>query len=743
MEVIVADHAGFCAGVTRSVKMAREAAQPIASLGALVHNRQVVEELARDGIRPVNSLEEIESGRVLIRSHGVTPATLAAAREKGLEIVDATCPFVARAQALAGKLAGDGYQVVIVGEPGHAEVEGLAGWAGPGAVVVAGKEAAASLPFHPRRAVIAQTTQPVAKLNEVAAVLRPHTDSLVVHNTVCQATRQRQEAAVKLARQVDVMVVVGGKESANTRHLAELCQATGTPTYHVEQAGELCRQWFINARRVGVTGGASTPAWIIEEVVVMLSEEDKVMVPEEEKETERVPEEKDPAADGGEDNAIGQPVTPADAKEPEAEDNNVEAGVPVEPVEPVIEEPAPDEEPAAPAEPQEEQPQEQNEEMQQMEARVPELRRGSIVTGTVVQINDNEVLVDVGGKSEGVIPLNELSHRNISDPHEVVAPGDTFEVMVLKPEDEDGHPVLSKRRAERRAAWEKLEKYLASGAELSGEVIEVVKGGLLVDVGVRGFVPASLVERGYVEDLNTYLGQTLRLRVIELDHSKNKVVLSRKAILEEEYDQQRQATWDSLEIGQVRTGIVRRLTSFGAFVDLGGVDGLLHVSEISWGRVEHPRDALSEGQEIEVRILNINKEEGKVSLGRKQLLPNPWDTAAARYPVGSIVEGKILRLAPFGAFVEVEPGIEGLVHISQLADRHVEKTEDVVSVGDIIPVKVLGVDQEAQRMSLSLRQAIHDKGKSKPQQPEKHQESPDDSGVKLGDLFGELFDETK
>ncbi|MBC7324734.1 MAG: 30S ribosomal protein S1, partial [Moorella sp. (in: Bacteria)] len=382
-------------------------------------------------------------------------------------------------------------------------------------------------------------------------------------------------------------------------------------------------------------------------------------------------------------------------------------------------------------------------EMQQMEARMPELRRGSIVAGTVVQINENEVLVDVGGKSEGIIPLNELSHRNISDPREVLAVGDSIQVMVLRPENEEGHPVLSKRRADRRAAWERLEEHLASGAELQGEVIEVVKGGLLVDVGVRGFVPASLVERGYVEDLNAYLGKTLRLRVIELDRSKNKVVLSQKAILEEEFEKQRQATWDSLEVGQIRKGIVRRLTNFGAFVDLGGVDGLLHVSEISWGRVEHPRDALAEGQEIEVKILGIDREEGKVSLGRKQLLPNPWDTAAERYPVGSIVEGKVLRLAPFGAFVEVEPGIEGLVHISQLADRHVEKPEDVVNIGDIIPVKVLGVDQEAQRMSLSLRQAIRDKAKKPTKQAEKQQEKPEESGVKLGDLFGELFEEAK
>lgn len=722
MEVLVADYAGFCFGVTRAVKKAKEAPKPIASLGSLIHNRLVVEELAREGVKPVASLEEVDCGRILIRSHGVPPDVIEVAREKGLEIIDATCPYVARAQHLARKLAGEGYQVVIVGEASHPEVKGLLGWAGPGAVVVFDKEEAELLPYYPRRAVLAQTTQPEEKLAEVAAVLRTKTDTLVVHNTVCHATRRRQEAAVDLARRVDVMLVVGGKESANTRHLAELCQATGTPTYHIETAGELCRQWFINARRVGVTGGASTPARIIEEVVVMLAEQEKLMVPEGEREPEKGPE--------------GAELAPSE------ENNGLEVKPEIESGETTSEAGEIDgaiENNAAP-EKQEEQ---KNEMQQQIEAKMPELRRGSIVTGTVVQVNDNEVLVDVGGKCEGIIPLNELSHRNIGDPHEVVAVGDTINVMVVKPENEEGHPVLSKRRADRRIAWEKLEQYLANGTEIQGEVIEVVKGGLLVDVGVRGFVPASLIERGYVEDLDAYLGKTLRLKVIELDRSKNKVVLSQKAILEEEYEKQRQATWESLAVGQVRKGIVRRLTNFGAFVDLGGVDGLLHVSEISWGRVEHPRDALQEGQEIEVKVLGVDREEGKVSLGRKQLLPNPWDTAASRYPVGTIVEGKVLRLAPFGAFVEIEPGIEGLVHISQLADRHVEKPEDVVKVGDVIPVKVLGVDQEAQRMSLSLRQALRDRTKRQPRQAEKNPEPQEESGVKLGDLFGELFEEVK
>jgi len=687
VDVFVADYAGFCSGVARAVKKAETAPKPVASLGPLIHNPQVVEDLAARGVRPVASLDEVEEGRILIRSHGVPPQVLEQARAKGLEIIDATCPFVRRAQELAQELASQGIEIIIVGDPEHAEVKGLVEWAKGKAKVISNPAEAGALPKSLRRAVIVQTTQPQEILQAVVTALLPKTVELRVYNTICEATRRRQEAAVRLAREVDVMVVVGGRNSANTRHLAELCRKTGTPTYHVEKAGELRSEWFKGAQKVGVTGGASTPAWIIEEVVKMLQHL-----------SEAAEEIKTPEVGEGKEEALYlKPDGEANENIPEA---------------------------------------------QAAEGQVFRLRRGSVISGTVVQVGDNEVLVDVGGKSEGVIPLNELSYRPFNHPAEVVSVGQEIKVMVLRPENEDGHPLLSKKRADRRMAWDRLEAAFASGEELRGEVVSVVKGGLLVDVGVRGFVPASLIELGYVEDLNSYLGKTLRLKVIEIDRAKNKLVLSQKAILEEEFERQRQATWESLEPGQIRKGIVRRLTNFGAFIDLGGVDGLLHVSEIAWGRVEHPRDVLEEGQEIEVKVLGVDRKGGRVSLGRKQLLPNPWDTASERYPVGTVVQGKVLRLAPFGAFVEVEPGIEGLVHISQLADHRVEKPEEVVSVGQVIPVKVLKVDQEAQRMSLSLRQALRDKLKDH-SSPTAEASSEEGSGIKLGELFGDLFGANK
>ena len=690
MEIVLAPKAGFCFGVKRALEIASKygnSENKIYTLGPLIHNRQVVEKLADMGITKVESPHDIEEGKVIIRSHGVGPKTMALLEERELEAIDATCPFVRKAQTIAQDLAESGRQVVVVGDREHPEVKGIVEWAQGQAIVVKNAAEAERLSYYPQIGVVAQTTLEINVLEQVIGVLQEKTADLKVYNTICSATKIRQEEAFKLAQTVDLMIVIGGKNSANTKKLASICQGTGTPTYHVEEAGELEAHWFNNAQRVGVTAGASTPDWIIEEVVERMTElnEEKTLKPEEVQE----------AGTPEEEAAVIQETGPADKGE------EVDLDLASNP---------------------------------------QELHRGDIITGTVVQVNDNDVMVDVGGKSEGIIPLNELSNRPIDNPSDVVAVGDQIQVFVLRVENEEGHPVLSKRRADRQVTWETLESALKTGEELKAPVIEVVKGGLLVDIGVRGFVPASLIERGYVEDLNQYLNKELRLRVIELDRSKNKVVLSQKAILDEEYEQLREATWASLAEGQVIPGIVRRLTNFGAFVDIGGIDGLLHVSELSWGRVDHPRDVLSEGQEIEVKVLGVDREAEKVSLGLKQLLPNPWDTAEERYPVGDIVQGKVLRIASFGAFVEVEPGIEDLVHISQLANHHVEKTEDVVSVGEEIPVKVLGVDQQAHRMSLSLKEARNQE-RPKPEKVEQPVQEEENSGVKLGDLFGELFEE--
>jgi 4-hydroxy-3-methylbut-2-enyl diphosphate reductase len=368
--------------------------------------------------------------------------------------------------------------------------------------------------------------------------------------------------------------------------------------------------------------------------------------------------------------------------------------------------------------------------------------KGDIITGKVAQVDEDQILVDIGGKSEGIVPKGEISATGDALD---LKPGDEIEVFVIKSENEEGHPILSIRRADRLKAWEAIEDAFEKATEMAGKAVEVVKGGILVDIGIRGFVPASLIDRGYVENLEEYVGKDLRVKIIELDRVKNKVVLSQKVILDEEFDKQKQETWNNIEVGQVRKGVVQRITNFGAFVDIGGVDGLLHVSEISWGRVDHPKDILQEGQEIDVTILGANKDSEKVSLGLKQLQDNPWKVAAAKYPAGSIVNGKVLRIAPFGAFVEIEPGVEGLVHISQLSEEHVEKTEDVLSVGDKVEVKIIGVDTEAQKMSLSVKEAQPKKPVTPKPKEERIEEyiTTNDSGFTIGDLYGDLLKGSK
>jgi len=353
------------------------------------------------------------------------------------------------------------------------------------------------------------------------------------------------------------------------------------------------------------------------------------------------------------------------------------------------------------------------------------------------------VLVDVGAKSEGVIPLRELSSFQVSSPHDVVKVGDKIDVFVVKSEDNEGRLILSKERADAEKTWAALEGKLQEGDPAEGTVREVVKGGLLVDIGVRAFLPASLVDRGYVEDLTKFIDQKITARVIEINRARKKVILSRKAVLEEEYARKREEMFENLRENQVVRGTVRRLTSFGAFVDIGGIDGLLHISEMAWHRVNHPSEVVKVGDEVDVMVLRIDRENEKISLGLKQVLQNPWETAAEKYPVGSVVPARVVRLASFGAFVQLEPGVEGLVHISHLADRHVEKPDDVVKEGQEVSVKVLSVDPKEKRIRLSIREVEKERAPrpTKAQEDPKIHESGEGGSVTIGDLVGDIFDQ--
>lgn len=384
-----------------------------------------------------------------------------------------------------------------------------------------------------------------------------------------------------------------------------------------------------------------------------------------------------------------------------------------------------------------------HEEVMQEYSDMPTPVPNTVVTGKVVQIGTDEVLVDIGYKSEGRIPLNEMGLKPNQEPKDAFTLEQEVDVWVLKVDDAEGNVVLSKRRADAQKAWAQLEQLHAEGKPITAEVTQVVKGGLLVDLGVRGFIPASHISRNYVDDLEKYVGQTLEFKIIELDRQKNNVVLSRKELLEEEYQKAKEEIFNTLEENAIVDGVVRRITDFGAFVDIGGgVEGLLHVSEMAHSRVKHPSDVVSEGDKIKVMVLGIDKESERISLGLKQTLPDPWDTIDERYQVGDKVKGVVTRTVDFGAFVKLEDGVEGLIHISQLSHRHVAKTEDVVSAGDEVEAKIISLDPEAKRIGLSIRELEpKPEVKKEVKKPEKVEEKPEDEELTttLGDMFGDLF----
>jgi small subunit ribosomal protein S1 len=339
-----------------------------------------------------------------------------------------------------------------------------------------------------------------------------------------------------------------------------------------------------------------------------------------------------------------------------------------------------------------------------IEESLKDFKEGDILTGTIVKVDRDEVLVDIGYKSEGVVPSKELSIRHDVDPADVAKVGDVIEALVLQKEDKEGRLILSKKRAQYERAWGRIEEIMQGGGTITGPVIEVVKGGLIVDIGLRGFLPASLVDLRRVRDLHPYVGQEIEAKIIELDRNRNNVVLSRRAFLEESQSEGRKKFLESLQKGERRKGTVSSIVNFGAFVDLGGVDGLVHVSELSWKHVDHPSEIVSVGQEVEVEVLDVDLERERVSLSLKATQEDPWKEFERKYRAGEVISGQVTKIVPFGAFVRVAQGIEGLVHISELAPIHVESPEQIVNVGDQVRVKVIDVDVSRRRISLSMRQ---------------------------------------
>ena len=373
-----------------------------------------------------------------------------------------------------------------------------------------------------------------------------------------------------------------------------------------------------------------------------------------------------------------------------------------------------------------------------MEETNNELQVGDIVTGTVVKIDEKQVFVDIGQKSEGIIPISELSNLHVENPAEIVSENDELTLEVKKMEDEE--IILSKKLVDAEKAWEELQNKYDAGEIFETEVKEVVKGGLVVDVGLRGFIPASLVETYFVDDFSEYKNNTLRVKIVDLDREQNRIILSHRAVLEEEENEKKQQALQSLEAGQVIDGTVQRITNFGAFVDVGGVDGLVHISELAHKHVEQVSDVLTEGQEIKVEVLSVDPENNRISLSYKNTLPGPWSNVEERIKTGDVVQGTVKRIVSFGAFVEIEDGVEGLVHISQIANRHIGTPDEVLEVGQEVSAKVLSVDEEEKRISLSMKEIELDEEQGDIEQYEK---DDDASGFQLSDMIGDQLDKYK
>ena len=657
MKILSADHMGFCYGVRRAVDLALagienngldSAGARRVTLGPLIHNPQMIEKLAAKGVCAISSLEEAKGATVLIRSHGVGPEIYEAARQQGILVQDATCPHVLRAQQAARQFAERGFQVIVAGEKNHQEVKSILAWAGPGAIALENAADLNGIDLADAVGIVSQTTLEKAVLDEIQLAVQQKTQRMEVSPTICTATEERQRAAEKLAKQVDVMVVIGGKNSANTRHLADVCRKAGKPTYHIETARELEPGWFSGVEKAGVTAGASTPDWIIEEVIQRM-------------------------------------------ENMEIKGNN-------------------------------------HREL---------LEKGVILAGKVIGVQKDLVFVDIGQKSEGFVTLNELAWPVPADAKEVVAVGQLLNVMVLDPETAEGSVKLSKVKADRVFAWDRLEESMKEEEALEVFVAEVVKGGLSVSAfGLPGFLPASQTDVAFVDDLKPFVGQTISVLPIEVDRDKQRAVFSRRLVLQKQKKQEEAMAMAKIEPGLILDGVVKRVASFGAFVDVGGIEGLVHVSEMAWHRVKDAADLLKVGDEVKVQVLKLDRDSRKLSLGMKQLQQDPWHTAVTKFAEGTSVTGKVTRTSKFGAFVELAAGIEGLVHISELSDRRVNSADEVVQVGQKVPVKILSVDPVAKRISLSLSKAQED---AERKEFEAFLGGSSSLGATIGDKLGHLF----
>ena len=667
--ILTAKSAGFCFGVSRSVKLAESllaSGEPVYCLGELIHNRDEVARLEGLGLRVVEGPEHVpEGGTVLVRSHGVGPDVIAALERCGAMIADATCPKVAHIHAIVRDAAKAGRQVWIIGDETHPEVRGVRGYAGKTrvfrddeelSVFAESGQTGADTPLS----VVFQTTQTKKVLENSKKILKKFYTNCEVFDTICNATQTRQAEAAALAARCGAVVVIGSRHSANSAHLAALCRERCANVLFVENAKGLDAAALAAFDTVGITAGASVPARIIKEVKQMMSDE----IREEEQAEAVVTEENEAAVTGAEaPEAAEQPAVEAPAV-PEGEKSFAEL----------------------------------------LEDSIKTIYNGDTVKGIVAAITPTEISVDLGTKQSGYIPVDDFSDDPNANIEDLVHVGDTVEACVVRVNDVEGTVMLSKRRLDSIRNWNDLEAAAEEGGVVEGKVTEENKGGVVVNVkGVRVFVPAS--QSGLPRDaaMTELVGKTVRLKITEVHKGRRRVVGSIRAVQARERRERAEKIWNEIEVGKRYDGVVKSLTSYGAFVDIGGVDGMVHVSELSWKRIGKPADVVTVGDEINVYVIGFDKEAKKISLGYKDPDANPWTLFRNTYDVGSVASVRVVKLMTFGAFAEVVPGVDGLIHISQIANRRIGKPDEVLAVGDTVEAKITAIDEENHKVSLSIR----------------------------------------
>ncbi|MBK1810136.1 bifunctional 4-hydroxy-3-methylbut-2-enyl diphosphate reductase/30S ribosomal protein S1 [Clostridium sp. YIM B02505] len=632
-EILLAESAGFCFGVKRAVdetlKVQKQYNKKIFTIGPLIHNNDVVKMLENNNIFAIN-ISDIDSlandDVVVIRSHGVPKDLVDKLNDKGLTVVNATCPYVTNIQKKVNKYHDEGYNIIIVGDKDHPEVVGINGWCNNEAMVTKSGEFNYDLPK--KICIVSQTTEKKSNWDKALNVVNEKSTDVLAFNTICSATDVRQRSAEEISKKVDAMIVIGGKNSSNTTKLFQICRSNCENTIHIENIEDLPEELLNDnsIRAIGVTAGASTPDWIIKEVI------DKMTM------------------------------------------NNSEY----------------------------------NEQLELMGKSTKKIHVGEILKGEILSIVKNELIVAIDGyKADGVIPNSEISvnegvKSKLSEHFKV---GELVDAKVLRLQNEEGYVVLSRIELEKEKAFDETLEAFNNGTIVTVKVTEVVNGGVVATFkGLRVFIPASQLDIRYTGEFNNFVGKEIEVKFIEVEKERYiRIVASRRVLLEQEKHQREQDALDSLNVGDIVDGTVRRFTNFGAFVEVNGIDGLVHISEISWGKIYNPSDVLKVGEKIKAKVIALDVENKKVSLSVKALVQDPWMDIEEKYPEGSIVLGKVARLNDFGAFLELEPGVDGLAHISKISFNKINHPSEVLKVGELVKARIIKVEKENKRIGLSIK----------------------------------------